>query len=61
MDFVVEDLIIVELKAVDELAPIHKVQLLTYLRLCKMKLGLLINFNVPILKDGVKRVINGYI
>jgi GxxExxY protein len=60
IDFVVENLVIVEIKAVETLAPIHSVQLLTYLRLYKIKLGLLINFNVPVLKEGIKRVINGY-
>lgn len=61
MDLVVENLIIVEVKAVTELAPIHSMQLLTYLRLYQSKLGLLINFNIPVLKDGIKRVINGYL
>ena len=61
MDFLVENLVVVELKAIDELAPIHSVQLLTYLRLYKVRLGLLINFNVHVLKDGVRRVLNGYL
>ena len=59
LDFVVEDALIVELKAVTELHPIHDAQLLTYLRLDKKPLGLLINFNVPMLKQGVKRVACG--
>lgn len=59
LDFVVEDLLIVELKAVTELHPIHEAQLLTYLKLDKKSLGLLINFNVPLLKQGVKRVACG--
>lgn len=60
LDLLVENLVVVEIKAVDALAPIHSVQLLTYLRMCKRRLGLLLNFNVDILKDGIKRVINGY-
>ena len=59
LDFVVEGLLILELKAVTELHPIHEAQLLTYLRLEKKSLGLLINFNVPALKQGVKRVVCG--
>jgi GxxExxY protein len=55
IDVLVADLIIVELKSVDSLAPIHEAQLLTYLRLSKKSIGLLINFNVPVLKDGIKR------
>ena len=58
MDLVVEDTIIVELKSVEELHPVHEKQLLTYLRLANKPLGLLINFNVVLLKDGVRRVIN---
>ena len=59
LDFVIEDALIVELKAVTELHPIHEAQLLTYLKLDKKHLGLLINFNVPLLKKGVKRVACG--
>ena len=59
LDFVIEDALIVELKAVTELHPIHEAQLLTYLKLDKKLLGLLINFNVPVLKHGVKRVACG--
>jgi GxxExxY protein len=51
----VENLVVVELKAVEALAPIHEAQLLTYLKLSAKKLGLLINFNVLHLKDGIKR------
>ena len=58
MDFLVEDCVIVELKSVERLLPIHHAQLLSYLRLSNKKLGLLINFNVPILKNGIKRLIN---
>jgi GxxExxY protein len=59
LDFVVEDSLILELKAVTELHPIHEAQLLTYLKLDRKPLGLLINFNVPALKHGVKRVACG--
>ena len=55
IDLLVEDEIIVELKAVDSLLPIHEAQLLTYMRLTNKHLGLLINFNVPLLKDGIIR------
>ena len=58
LDLLVSDTIIVELKAVEVLAPIHSVQLLSYLRATGHKLGLLINFNVPLLKEGIKRIIN---
>jgi GxxExxY protein len=57
-DMIVNEKVIVELKAVDALAPIHKAQMLTYLKLAGKPTGLLINFNVPILKDGVQRVFN---
>jgi GxxExxY protein len=58
LDLVVEGLVILELKAVDHLEPIHRAQLLTYLKLSKLKLGILINFNVPILTAGIKRIVN---
>lgn len=58
IDVVIENEIILELKAVEELKDIHKFQLLTYLKLSNRKLGLLINFNIKLLKDGVKRIIN---
>ena len=48
-----------EFKAVEKIEPIHEAQLLTYLRLTNLWLGLLINFNVPILKDGIRRIVNG--
>lgn len=57
MDLVVEDQVVVELKAVDSLSRIHEAQLLTYLRLAQKRLGLLINFNVPHLRDGLKRFV----
>jgi GxxExxY protein len=59
IDLLVEDKVVIELKAVEEVLPVHEVQLLTYLKLSEKKLGLLINFHVPILKQGVKRKING--
>jgi GxxExxY protein len=58
IDLLVEDLVIVELKSVEALAPIHEAQLLTYLKLSDKRLGLLINFNVLHVKDGVKRRVN---
>lgn len=58
LDIVVEELVILELKAVEMLTPLHEAQLLTYLRLSGLWLGLLINFNVPILKDGIRRIVN---
>ena len=57
VDLLVEDQVIVELKAVDRLEPIHESQLLSYLRLSRCKVGLLINFNVRVLRDGLKRLI----
>jgi GxxExxY protein len=59
IDCLVEDIVIVELKAVDKVLPIHEAQLLSYLKLSKKPLGLLINFNVVHLKDGIKRMANG--
>ena len=58
-DLVVEDKVIVEIKSVELVAPVHKKQLLTYLRLFDKRLGLLINFNVALIKDGITRVVNG--
>ena len=60
IDLLVENQIIIEIKSVEALADIHLAQTLTYLKLSKHRLGLLINFNVVLLKDGIKRVINGY-
>ena len=59
IDLLVENRVVVELKSVDALLPIHEVQLVTYLKLTGKKLGLLINFNVPQLSMGIKRKING--
>ena len=57
LDLLVENSLIVEVKSVEKLLPIHQSQLLTYLRLSDLRLGLLINFNVTLLKEGIKRVI----
>ena len=59
LDFIVEGCLIIELKAVAELLPIHQAQLLTYLKLEHKSLGLLINFNTPVLRDGIRRVVAG--
>lgn len=59
IDLLVEELLIVELKTVDAFHPIHEAQLLTYLRMSRLWLGLLINFNVPYLRDGIKRIVHG--
>lgn len=56
LDLLVDDLVIIELKAVAELAPIHQAQLTTYLKLSGKALGLLINFNVPLIKNGIRRI-----
>jgi GxxExxY protein len=58
-DMVVEDTVIVEIKSVEAIHPVHKKQLLTYLRLSDKRLGLMINFNVELIKDGISRVVNG--
>lgn len=57
LDLLVEEQLVVELKAVDMLAPVHKAQVISYLKATGLKLGLLINFNVSVLKQGIKRVI----
>ena len=54
-DFIIADRVILELKAVEQLLPVHEAQLLTYMRLASCPIGLLINFNVPVLKDGIVR------
>ncbi len=60
IDILVEKEIVIELKAVEVLLPVHEVQTLTYMKLADMRLGYLINFNVPLIKQGIKRKINGY-
>ena len=60
IDLLVEDKVIVEIKSVEVLNEVHLAQILTYLKLNRTRIGLLINFNVTLLKDGIKRVVNGY-
>ena len=57
-DLIVENKVIIELKSVEEIAPVHYKQVLTYLKLTDLKLGLLINFNEYLIKDGIKRIVN---
>ncbi len=57
-DIIVLDKLIIELKSVEKLVEVHSKQLLTYLRLINIKLGLLINYNVPLIKDGIRRIVN---
>ncbi len=57
-DIIVDKKVIVELKSVAAIEPIHEAQMLTYLKLSGLKLGLLLNFNVPLMKDGIKRIVN---
>lgn len=57
VDVAVEDLVVLELKAVERILPIHEAQLLTYLKLYRCPVGLLINFNVPVIKHGIKRIV----
>ena len=59
VDFIVENCLMVELKCVENVLPVHRAQLLSYLRLSGYKLGLLLNFNVPHMRNGIHRVING--
>lgn len=61
LDLIVGGLVIVELKAVDKLLPVHEAQLLTYLKLQGCAVGLLINFNVPVLRQGIKRLVNNFV
>jgi GxxExxY protein len=58
-DLLVNDLVIVELKSVEHTAPVHKKQVLTYVRLANLRLGLLVNFGAPRIKDGITRLVNG--
>jgi len=59
MDLMVEELVVVEIKSVDAVSPVHQAQLLSYLKLSGKSIGLLINFNVVHLKDGIRRFVNG--
>jgi GxxExxY protein len=56
LDLLVDNEVILEIKSVDEIAPIHEAQLLSYMKLTKKRLGLLLNFNVPLMKEGIKRI-----
>ena len=58
LDLVINEKLLIELKAVESILPIHRVQTTTYLRLLRQPLGLLINFNVPLIKDGISRILN---
>lgn len=57
-DLIIEDKVIVEIKSVEQIAPVHPKQLLTYLKITGLKLGLLINFNEPLIKTGITRILN---
>ena len=57
-DFIIDNKVIIELKSIEALAPVHYKQVLTYLKLSNLKLGLLVNFNVDLIKDGIHRVVN---
>jgi GxxExxY protein len=57
-DLIVENKVVVELKSLETIAPVHPKQLLTYLKITKLKLGLLINFNEKLIKDGITRIVN---
>ena len=59
LDILVMEKVIIEIKSIEELTPLHSKQLLTYLRLTNLRLGLLINFNVNLIKNGIRRVVNG--
>lgn len=59
-DLIVENKVVVEIKSIEAVAPVHHKQLLTYLKLTGLKVGLLINFNEALLKDGIKRIVNNY-
>ena len=58
LDIVVEKSVIIELKSCEKIEPIHKAQLLTYLKLSELNLGLILNFNVPLMRDGIVRIVN---
>ncbi|WP_309396630.1 GxxExxY protein [Cerasicoccus maritimus] len=60
-DIIIEDLVILELKSVERVTPVHKKQLLTYLKLTELKLGYLLNFGEELMKNGITRTLNGYL
>ena len=57
-DFIIDNKVIIELKSIEALAPVHYKQVLTYLKLTNLKLGLLVNFNVDLIKNGIHRIVN---
>jgi len=57
IDLLAADLVIVEIKAVEQILPVHRAQLLTYLKLAELRLGLLMNFNVAVIRDGIRRIV----
>jgi GxxExxY protein len=57
IDLLAADLVIVEIKAIEQILPVHRAQLLTYLKLADLRLGLLINFNVPVIRGGIRRIV----
>lgn len=57
-DLIIEDLVLIELKSIEQLNPVHFKQTLTYIKMCNIHLGLLVNFNVPFIRDGIRRVVN---
>jgi len=59
IDMLIQQAVIIENKTVDKLAPIHEAQLLTYLKLTNLNLGFLLNWNVPLMRNGIKRMVNG--
>ena len=60
MDVVVERRVIIEIKAVERIIPVHEAQLLSYLKLASLRVGLLLNFHTPVLKSGLKRIVNNF-
>jgi GxxExxY protein len=60
MDIVVENAVVIEIKAVERILPVHEAQVLSYLKLYNKKVGLLLNFHVPVLKSGLKRIVNNF-
>ena len=60
LDLVIEDSVVIEIKAIEKLAPIHDAQLLSYLRIADKRVGLIVNFHVRVLKNGLKRIVNEY-
>jgi len=60
-DLIVERKLLVELKSVEKLVPVHKKQVLTYLKVAELRLGLLVNFGAPLIKDGIERIVNGLV